>query len=181
MYTSRKSMSQFCLKFVYRNLDTLRPFCIHPLIVVLDVLETQNFTGLLLISIQTNPTWFGTNPGNFWKMFIFVHFVHSEAQELSAGCYPVLLSSFQPYSSSWTTIRPHRPCIHPVNRCPNFVSICIQKYGYSETSLISMWCDGSMNYRFCGTSCFHVLKQFWRKEWLGFESRFYKYNRKLYR
>ena len=30
MYTSRKLMSQFCLKFVYKNLDTLRPHMYAP-------------------------------------------------------------------------------------------------------------------------------------------------------
>ena len=160
-------MSQFCLKFVYKNLDTLRPLCIHPLIVVLDVLETQNFTGLLLISIQTNPTWFGTNPGNFWKMFIFVHFVHSEAQELSAGSYLALLSSFQPCPSYWIISRANE-CIYRLKKtlsqfCPNFVSciqmytICIQKSGFINSYVLARHVS-LLAYVYLGT----LLRHDWR-------------------
>ena len=52
-------------QFVHKNLDTLSRICIHPLIAVLDVLEAQNFAGLLLVTIQTDLVWFGTDPGNF--------------------------------------------------------------------------------------------------------------------
>jgi hypothetical protein len=91
--------------------------CIHPLIAVLDILETQNFAGLLLVTIQTDPTCFGTDPGNFWKMFILVHFAHSEAQEprwrSSLVLVPSIVPSIQPYPSNGTIIGLPKPFIHP--------------------------------------------------------------------
>ena len=119
--------------------------CIHPLIAVLDVLETQNFAGLLLVTIQTDPTWFGTDPGNFWKMFILVHFAHSESQEPSWGSSLVLVPSIQPYQS-YMIILWARQTIYKLKNdvpilsqfCPMY-TICIQKSGFINSLRHSRW------------------------------------------
>ena len=112
-------------QFVYKNLDSLGHFCIHPITPVLEVPDVPNFSGQLLISIQTDSKWFWIISGIFWKMFIFVHFVHSGHQGPSGRPILVKSASYHSYLSYRTDLRPQDTCSGAqitVPKCPNFVS-----------------------------------------------------------
>ena len=96
-----------------------------PITTVTKGLGVPNFAGQLLISIQTDSKWFWAVSGIFWKMFIFVHFVHSGHQGPSGRPILVKSASYHSYLSYRTDLRPQDTCLGAqitVPKCPNFVS-----------------------------------------------------------
>ena len=112
-------------QFVYKNLASLGHFCIHHITPVLEVPDVPNFSGQLLISIQIDSNWFWIISGIFWKIFIFVHFVHSGHQGSCGGPIFVLEPIFHLYLSRENVWTPQYTCLHAQNCCPQTVPICI--------------------------------------------------------
>ena len=106
----------------YKNSDTLKShvgrFCIHPLVLLLNVPGTPNFAGTLLVTIQSDYKSFWTISDKLKISFIFVHSVHSMNQEHARTSQESLScghSTYQPPGTGFTTLdTPYHPLIY----CP---------------------------------------------------------------
>ena len=115
---------------VSKNLDSLCRSCIHPITAVLEVPGVPNLAGWLLLSIQTHSRSFWTIPSIFKKMFIFVHFVHSEHQEPGRGSILALGHSYYLYLPCRTTGWSCNAWIGPKMSMCQKRAECLQKSGF---------------------------------------------------
>ena len=99
-----------------------------PITTVTKGLGVPNFAGQLLISIQTDSKWFWAVSGIFWKMFIFVHFVHSGHQGPSGRPILVKSASYHSYLSYGIIILVNGLIMWRIIHCPNSVPILSHVY-----------------------------------------------------
>ena len=106
----------------YKISDTLKShmgrFCIHPLILLLNVPGTPNFAGILLVTIQSNYKSFWIILDKLKISFISVHSVHSMNQEHCTTFLKALTRGHYLYYLPTTVVRPKLSRLHPVINRP---------------------------------------------------------------